>query len=141
MSKKTLVVYFSGTGGTEYIAKKIGEHIENRGLENKLYSLDLSSTEGSAGLDYNDYEYILLLYPVYSFDAPRLVFEWIEGLNDVGKGRVAVVSVSGGGDVVLIKTVGYRATGQCFRLALRAITLGHRYVEWPSVLVPPRSVA
>lgn len=91
--KSVHIVYFSGTGSTarvaDYLKKAFGGHeiaITETQLNTKSY------TEQNADL-------LVILYPVYAFNAPMPIDEWI-AQAPAGEGRTAAVfSVSGGGEV------------------------------------------
>jgi len=98
--EKVQIVYFSGTGGTSRAAFSFAKCLEQKGIVVVKVPLDRQEAdfrseptiEATVGL-------LLILYPVYAFDAPIPVYEWIEKL-DQGKGlSCAVISVSGGGEI------------------------------------------
>lgn len=103
-SEDTILVYFSGTGGTQKIAQSMKKALQNHGHESVLHSLDFSVNE-SLKIDTEKLErskYLIVLYPVYSFDAPKPVFEWIDTLpKQMNQKLTAVISVSGGGDIIV----------------------------------------
>lgn len=95
------VVFFSGTGGTKRIADSLEEELTKRNQTTKVKNLGTGTKDDSAnGEVAHDIDLFILLFPVYAFDAPKLIYNWIESLgkNEEGK-RIAVISVSGGGEV------------------------------------------
>lgn len=95
------IVYFSGTGGTKRIADAYQKEL---GLRNKTVTVKNLGAGANAGSAedriVSSADLILLLFPVYAFDAPKPVYHWIESLDDTVAGKkVAVISVSGGGEV------------------------------------------
>lgn len=96
------IVYFSGTGGTEAAARSFAEQAQGKGLSVGLEELGrktgaadrktlLESAEG--------WDCLILLFPVYATDAPAPVYEWIRSWPSSSGQRIAVLSVSGGGEV------------------------------------------
>lgn len=98
--EKLQIVYFSGTGGTARAAFYFGECFEQKGIEVVKVPLDKQKPDWqfepriteTAGL-------LLILYPVYAFDAPIPVYEWVGRLGQVKDLPCAVISVSGGGEI------------------------------------------
>lgn len=98
--KNISIIYFSGTGGTEkaaFLAKKYlienYKTVEIQSL-NKNFLINAKISTESIDL-------IILLYPVYAFDAPQIVYDWCKLLPNTKKVPVAIISVSGGGEVWL----------------------------------------
>jgi len=101
-SEKIMIVYFSGTGGTKLIVDEFKKQFIYDNVDVNIQSLDLdkeSSMIKESALEVNTVNCLLLLYPVHAFDAPQPVYDWIDALEE-GKGqKVAVISVSGGGEM------------------------------------------
>lgn len=98
---KVKIVFFSGTGGTKRIADSFEEELTKRNKVIEVINLGAKSKKFPAeGIAVEDIALYILLYPVYAFDAPKLIYNWIESLgkNEEGK-QIAVISVSGGGEV------------------------------------------
>jgi ferredoxin len=55
-------------------------------------------TAGTAP-DTGHYDMLILLFPVHAFNAPEAVYKWIDKLEASDKTTVAVISVSGGGEI------------------------------------------
>lgn len=99
-----LVVYFSGTGGVKKIAEEFENQLVKRNISVSRHSLDLSAmnkVKDTYQQIIDNTGLIILLYAVHAFDAPVPVFEWIEILPEVISLPVAVISVSGSGEVFL----------------------------------------
>jgi ferredoxin len=116
---KTAVVFFSGTGSTEFCARRLAASLEESEPDSsvELIPLDLSRPRTpdagargghaeSAPASYEDIalpegtERLAILFPVHAGDAPGPVRSWAAGLKPPGNGRrmpTAVLSVSGGG--------------------------------------------
>lgn len=100
--KSALIVYFSGTGGTKRIAENIQKIFINKRYDVIMQCLDRfqNFTYEEENLEYlQNVDVLLLLYPVYAFDAPEIIYEWIDKLPNCINISTAVISVSGGGEV------------------------------------------
>lgn len=98
--KKAQIVYFSGTGGTARVSSQFEKSLISHGIEVQKVALDmqvaeyytLSNSEQSVDL-------LILIFAVHALDAPEPVYDWIHSIPD-GKGQsIAVISVSGGGEI------------------------------------------
>lgn len=87
--------YYTGTGGTQRVARQIAENLKTDGHDVSLTRI-VRDKFVPMGAEVDSY---VLLFAVHSFTAPRPVSEWVERLNGCGK-SCAVISVSGGGNVV-----------------------------------------
>lgn len=94
MEKRINIVYFSGTGGTERAAKCFESEFNQLGYSVTL----LSIKDAFKSFDCSN-SILLLLYPVYAMNAPKIVHQWVESLGKANGAQAAVVSVSGGGEV------------------------------------------
>ena len=94
--KNIRIDYYSGTGGSELIARLLAEKLknENRNIEvNRIFRDNINEVEKLEA------DYYILIFPVHSFNAPKPIYEWVEHL--VGNHcKTAVISVSGGGNVM-----------------------------------------
>lgn len=99
--KNILIAYFTGTGGTEMIVKEIEKNLIDKQCNVQTFPLDLSKVESIS--DANDkikeIDRLVVAYPVYSYDAPLPVHNWIEGLDDAKGTKATVLSISAGGVV------------------------------------------
>ncbi|HEX3029587.1 MAG TPA: EFR1 family ferrodoxin [Clostridia bacterium] len=101
MFSKALIVYFSGTGGTERVADEFDKQLKSRLCETNKYPLDLSlSKEGRLECQelIEKSDLVILAFAVHAVDAPDPVYYWIQNIQGMGK-KAVVVSVSGGGEV------------------------------------------
>lgn len=88
------VSYFSGTGCTEYVARAFTREFSARGHD--TYCKNLSR---DASLEPN-LDVLAVCFVVHACNAPEPVMRWVRQLPLGTKGlRVAVISVSGGGEV------------------------------------------
>lgn len=94
--KRIIIAYFSGTGSTARVADCFEQTFRNHRTDVEKYQINAGisnfSTTGKGDL-------LLLLYAVHALNAPEPVHQWIASLPQ-GQGMpVAVVSVSGGGEI------------------------------------------
>lgn len=100
--RKVKLVYFSGTGGTARIANYIEQSLESYGMEVKKESLNEKEIGGFNFEFVKEHEYkdlLIIVYAVHAFDAPEPIYNWIQKIKLGNNIPVAVISVSGGGEV------------------------------------------
>lgn len=100
--KRLLIIYFSGTGGVKLVADKFEETLLNNDCSVIKHSLDYSefkiNRDTYASL-MKEIDLVVLLYAVHAMDAPEPVYDWIDSIPSGNSLPVAVISVSGGGEV------------------------------------------
>lgn len=92
--KTVKIAYFSGTGSTARVADAFENEMNRRGLS----VIRSEIREGNLHSDEKE-DLLLLLFAVHAFNAPRIVYQWIDGLSGARQIPVAVISVSGGGEI------------------------------------------
>ncbi|WP_298682912.1 EFR1 family ferrodoxin [uncultured Methanomethylovorans sp.] len=92
--KTVKIAYFSGTGSTARVAGAFEDELNRRGL-----SVIRSEIRGGNLHSDEKEDLLILLFPVHAFNAPRIVYQWIDGLPGARQIPVAVISVSGGGEI------------------------------------------
>ncbi|MCY6372148.1 EFR1 family ferrodoxin [Clostridium ganghwense] len=75
---KGLLIYFSGTGNSKFIAKRIKNEFIKQGHEVTLYSIEENLT-----IDWESYDFLILGSPKYYEHTPLFFINWIE--NNVPK--------------------------------------------------------
>lgn len=96
----TVIAWFSGTGGTEMVAKELQRQLTQRGDSVYLWPIEPNpeNRQRLHGLKQSPVDRLYVLFPVYEFVAPQIVLDWCEDLPLYAH-KAAVLSVSGGGDV------------------------------------------
>lgn len=92
--KTVKIAYFSGTGSTARVADTFENELNRRGLpvtKSQIRGGNLHSDEKE--------DLLILLFAVHAFNAPRIVYQWIDSLSGAKKIPVVVISVSGGGEI------------------------------------------
>lgn len=101
MNKMITLLFFSGTGGVRRIANEFKKQLSNRSFMVRFNELDFSKKDFDYKVIDNNIsnsQYLFILYPVYAFDAPDILYTWINNTNTSLKNTI-VISVSGGGEV------------------------------------------
>lgn len=85
-----MILYFSGTGNSEYAAKRIGKEIDDEtiNLFEKIRGRDFSEI-------HSDSPWVVVV-PTYAWRIPRIVQEWLEHTNLVGNKNIYFVMTCGG---------------------------------------------
>ncbi|AKB30223.1 Ferredoxin [Methanosarcina siciliae T4/M] len=89
------IAYFSGTGSTARVAGALQKELERRGVSVVRFGIR------AGNLPTGDKENLLvLLFAVHAFNAPGIVYQWIDSLSENNEiVPAAVISVSGGGEI------------------------------------------
>ncbi|MHA1681658.1 MAG: EFR1 family ferrodoxin [Promethearchaeota archaeon] len=85
-----LIIFFSGTGNTEFIARYMKTRFSEPG--SPLEDISLASIEQFPAGKLKDYSLIIFGFPVFALEAPRLVTDYIELLEDTGDKFACVFS-------------------------------------------------
>lgn len=94
---KVKIAYFSGTGSTARVANAFEKELTGRGV-----SVIKSEIRKGNLLSEDREDLLVLLFAVHAFNAPGIVYKWIDSLpynNDMPV-SAAVISVSGGGEIM-----------------------------------------
>ena len=85
-----MILFFSGTGNSEYAAKRIGKEIEDEVLNlfPKIRCRDFSEM-------YSDSPWVIII-PTYAWRIPRIVQEWLEKTNLAGNKNIYFAMTCGG---------------------------------------------
>ncbi|MGI6701875.1 MAG: EFR1 family ferrodoxin [Christensenellales bacterium] len=89
------VIYFSGTGSTEYAAKILTDTLIDKGVDTYIKSI-------SDGGKIAPVDVMVLMYPVHAGDASALVYKFIKKLDSVPVPLtdLVILSVSAGGEAI-----------------------------------------
>ena len=87
------IVYYSGTGSTELVAKCFYRILAEKGFSGGIHrvSSELFTPE--------PHDFLVLVFPVHACNAPEAVYKWLENIPSVNKIPALAVSVSGGGEI------------------------------------------
>lgn len=92
-----MVAYFSGTGNSRYMAYKISELISDQDV---VYIPDLlrheeKNKEYQKRLASDDIGKLGLVFPIYAWDAPRLIYQWLETFDIPKDTYIYAIAVCG----------------------------------------------
>jgi len=91
--KKVNLAYFSGTGGTSKVTDAFEKAFSDHSIDVERTELNRKNKPITLG------DLLVVLFPIYAFNAPIPIDEWIKEAP-MGMGRpAAVISVSGGGEI------------------------------------------
>lgn len=93
-TKRVKIVYYSGTGGTQRVAKCFEKLLKDSGYEVAVQHLNSRDRAEKF-----EHDWLILLYAVHACNAPQGVYSWIENTESVNNIQATVISVSGGGEV------------------------------------------
>ena len=85
-----MILYFSGTGNSEYVAKRIGKEINDEAVNlfDKIRNKDTSEMTSECPW--------VVVVPTYAWRIPRIVQEWLEKTNFVRNTDIYFVMTCGG---------------------------------------------
>jgi ferredoxin len=116
MSKNFVLYWFSGTGNTLWLARRLSARLEELGNSAALRDI-------TQGADHGPEDTLVFCFPVYSFGMPRIMGDFVAGLK--GSNPVAILCTMGGG------------AGGTVSVAARALAgLGFRVMGGKAVLMP-----
>ena len=102
--KNIRIDYYTGTGGSELVAKLLADKLKNETLNvevNRIYRDNIGKVEKL------EIDYYILIFPVHSFNTPKPIYEWVEHLMG-NRCKTAIISVSGGGNVITNSACRYK---------------------------------
>jgi len=117
---RLLILYFSGTGNTDYVARYLAE-----GLSELPVDVTLASVERQPAASISDFDVLAFGFPVYECDSPRFLREYLQDLVP-GNGRGAFVFCTKGA------WAGNAVRRNLQRLGAR----GYVPLGWGSVIMP-----
>lgn len=135
--KITRIHWFSGTGGTEWAAALLADALRERGeiclledMGQAYYKKDEPALKGER----LNIEREIFMYPVHAFDAPEVVYTYINQLSDCKNPETTcgIIAVSGGGEV-------WPNTACRFRVAQKLMEKAYQ-VTYEEMLIMPTNV-
>ena len=94
--KNIRIDYYTGTGGTELVAKLLAKQLKDNNLNVEMNRIYRDNIKDVVNLET---DYYILIFAVHSFNAPKPIYEWVEHLAG-NRCKTAIISVSGGGNVL-----------------------------------------
>jgi ferredoxin len=123
---KVKIAYFSGTGNTARVADALERESAGRGvsvIKSEIRAGNLPSGENE--------DLLILLFAVHAFNAPGIVYKWIDSISNNNNVVVpaAVISVSGGGEMT--------PNTACRVSSIRKLEKKHYTVVYEKMVVMP----
>lgn len=81
---KVAIVFFSATNNTKTMATVIKKELEEMGASAKMHDITPASAR-QHHMSFSAYDAVVFGFPVHSLRAPRVVREWLQGLDGEGK--------------------------------------------------------
>ena len=94
--KKIRIDYCTGTGGSKLVAELLAENLKKSNVTVEVNRIFRAET---ANIEEINTDYYILIFPVHSFNAPQVIYNWVNHLRG-NRCKTALISVSGGGDVL-----------------------------------------
>lgn len=89
---RAIIIYFTGTFNTEYLARKIKEKLEYNNLyDATLFSIDYKSKI----INLSHYDLVIFSYPIYAFNMPRIFEKYIKKLKFITNQTYIIAKQSG----------------------------------------------
>ena len=82
---KLLLLYFSGTGNTDHVARYLARHVGDRFARSPV-EIRMRSLEWQPANEVADFDVLAVGFPVYAADAPAFVQDYLSRLSP-GRGR------------------------------------------------------
>jgi len=94
--KKIRIDYCTGTGGSKLVAELVAEKLKK---SNITIEVNRIFRAGTTQIEEVNADYYILIFPVHSFNAPQVIYHWVNHLKG-NRCKTALVAVSGGGNVL-----------------------------------------
>ena len=121
---KVKIAYFSGTGNTARVADTLEKELTERGIS--VTKLEIRAENPPSG---DNEDLLILLFAVHAFNAPGIVYQWIDSLSRDRPVPAAVISVSGGGEMT--------PNTACRVSSIRKLEKKHYTVVYEKMVVMP----
>jgi len=109
MTKSIGLFYFSGTGNTQVVAELLAEAFKQHGAQVETVRIE-HVLQGKVQFDPDAYDLIGIGHPIQGFDAPRIVYDFVDALPPVESKRAFIlksaadfISVNNGASKTAIK--------------------------------------
>ncbi|HPO05725.1 MAG TPA: EFR1 family ferrodoxin [Candidatus Gracilibacteria bacterium] len=114
---KYLLAYFTGTGNTQKVTELLAEDLRSQG-EVELFPME-KLTRDQVRPELESYDKIGILYPIHAFNAPRIVFDFIEQIGDFKQKKTFILKSPGsdfwqGGSIKIMRDFLLKHQAQVF---------------------------
>jgi ferredoxin len=126
--EKVRIVYYTGTGGTAMAANCLADLLRKANSDVTMQRLMAGEPE-----EIGDFDRLVVMFPVYAFNAPEPVLSWVDGLPACSGKPAAVISVSGGGEM--------SPNTACRHKTIKKLERKGFSVDYENMLVMPPNIA
>ena len=88
---KLLGIYFTGTGNSKRIMEEIGLSLSSFG-----HTLDTVDVIDGEIKDLNEYDALVITYPIYAFNAPKPLIQYVKKMNKLEKQKPCLIMKQSG---------------------------------------------
>lgn len=114
MTESIGLFYFSGTGNTQVVAELLAKAFEHHGAQVEIARIE-HVLQGKAQFKPHIYDLVGIGHPIHSFDAPRIVYDFVDALPHVEDKRTFIfksasdfISVNNGASKTAIKRLRHK---------------------------------
>lgn len=125
--KNVGIIYYTGTGGTGMAADCLADTLMRHN-----HHVDIQRLIAGKSPTMGDIDRLIVMFPVYAFNAPQLIPDWMKGLPSGQGKRAAVISVSGGGEM--------RPNTACRNKTIKILEKKGFVVDYENMLVMPSNI-
>lgn len=87
---KTAIVYFSGTGNTDFVAHYLHDHLKKKGIDSELFSIEQIDPG-----DLDKFDTLICGFPVYGLHCPKNILDFFEKLPEDQPKKIFLFSTAG----------------------------------------------
>lgn len=92
LNKKAIIYNFSGTGNTSRVSNLFKENFEEKNIKCDVYNLKYGFNDCP---DPDNYDIMCIAYPIYGFNAPGILVDFVNSLNVAIKKYYYIIKTSG----------------------------------------------
>lgn len=85
-----MVLYFSGTGNSEFVAKSIAKNIGE-----KIVSFNELIAENNFRLEFNKNENMVIVFPIYAWQPPKFILDYLKQAEIIGEPTISAIATCG----------------------------------------------
>ncbi|MBN1178672.1 MAG: flavodoxin family protein [Anaerolineae bacterium] len=103
MTESIGLFYFSGTGNTQVVAELLAKAFEQHGAQVEIVRIE-HVLQGRARFEPEAYDLVGIGHPIHCFDAPRIVYDFVDILPRAEKKRTFIFKTAG--DFISVNNAG-----------------------------------
>ncbi|MEG1520422.1 MAG: EFR1 family ferrodoxin [Clostridia bacterium] len=86
-----MVIYFSGTGNSEFVAKSLAQN-----LNEECVTFNELIKKNKYKLEFNKAENLILIFPIHAWQPPKFILEYLEKVEIKGEPMISAIATCGG---------------------------------------------